>query len=640
MSPFAPVFRSLMLKDLGNYSEGCPPDTDALCSSQESRLAVFWQLGIFALNCGPVLMGFVLDYLGPKITVMFGIFLNILGLVLFAVGDSSGPNTFGAASVILGLGNITFHIAQFHASALFPRQRGLVASGLVSGFTGSGIVMYLLLLIFEAAGSTRGAYMGVMLGYAGICALWFPLMAWIMPNSPFRVGQVFLFCKRSWRFEVRNRAELERLYRRPTSLQDFVASVSPGAGEQLQLGSPDAVLQSPGGGLVGQGAPDSSAVFWLDDAEGHGVNDWGQNGHGEALNGQATPARAPKPSEAGSEVALTSMAARATQGSAQSLQEGLRPHRASSEALHPGGAGTPEPRALPEVDAEATPAPLPPDVVWGPLVFEARRFVDLRKETFWRQLLSPGFAGMCIYYTLNVFALQFYLGSMRLQLANKGPSSNAYSNFGNVIVAFAFVTIPIIGWMLDKKGYGYTLAAINTMGILTLVLQAVPNLPIQALTIVIWMVCRFFIYASYFAIFGSMFGPRHFGKLVGVDNLANGVFCLLQYPFTYWGLHQLNGNFMVLNLAQAGALFPLYLFCWAMYKWEREDLVPMRPMEGEELPCDMMGERQRKKFADMHLPSLHMPSLPSMTLPDINLRSLIPGRRQHGYERDEALSGE
>lgn len=63
-------------------------------------------------------------------------------------------------------------------------------------------------------------------------------------------------------------------------------------------------------------------------------------------------------------------------------------------------------------------------------------------------------------------------------------------------------------------------------------------------------------------------------------------------------------------------------------------------MEGEELPCDMMGERQRKKFADMHLPSLHMPSLPSMTLPDINLRSLIPGRRQHGYERDEALSGE
>lgn len=157
----------------------------------------------------------------------------------------------------------------------------------------------------------------------------------------------------------------------------------------------------------------------------------------------------------------------------------------------------------------------------------------------------------------------------------------------------------------SSQGYGYTLAAINTMGILTLVLQAVPNLPIQALTIVIWMVCRFFIYASYFAIFGSMFGPRHFGKLVGVDNLANGVFCLLQYPFTYWGLHQLNGNFMVLNLAQvgwergdgllwstsqssdpsliisciflqAGALFPLYLFCWAMYKWEREDLVPMR----------------------------------------------------------------
>ena len=26
--------------------------------------------------------------------------------------------------------------------------------------------------------------------------------------------------------------------------------------------------------------------------------------------------------------------------------------------------------------------PLPPDVMWGPLVFEARRFVELRKKSF------------------------------------------------------------------------------------------------------------------------------------------------------------------------------------------------------------------------------------------------------------------
>lgn len=47
--------------------------------------------------------------------------------------------------------------------------------------------------------------MGVLMGYAGLCALWIPLSAWMMPNSPFRVGQVYLLTSK-WRFEVRQRS--------------------------------------------------------------------------------------------------------------------------------------------------------------------------------------------------------------------------------------------------------------------------------------------------------------------------------------------------------------------------------------------------------------------------------------------------
>jgi hypothetical protein len=87
-----------------------------------------------------------------------GVFLNIVGLILFGTSSTSGFNGFVAAAVILGLGNITFHLAQFHISALFPRQRGLVSSVFVAGFTGSGIIMYLLLLIFQTAGQTRQVF--------------------------------------------------------------------------------------------------------------------------------------------------------------------------------------------------------------------------------------------------------------------------------------------------------------------------------------------------------------------------------------------------------------------------------------------------------------------------------------------------
>ena len=43
-----------------------------LCASQESKLAVLWNIGIFALNFGPVVIGPILDYVGPKLTALFG----------------------------------------------------------------------------------------------------------------------------------------------------------------------------------------------------------------------------------------------------------------------------------------------------------------------------------------------------------------------------------------------------------------------------------------------------------------------------------------------------------------------------------------------------------------------------------------
>jgi Ca2+/Na+ antiporter len=45
------------------------------------------------------------------------------------------------------------------------------------------------------------------------------------------------------------------------------------------------------------------------------------------------------------------------------------------------------------------------------------------------------------------------------------------------------------------------------------------------------------------------------------------------------------------QLMQAGILLPLFVFCWFMFKWEHEDLVPIRPHEGEELPANPLGPR-------------------------------------------------
>ena len=102
-----------------------------------------------------------------------GVMLNMAALVLFGVSSSTGFNAFIPAAILLGLGNITFHLAQFHVSALFPRSRGLVASIFVAGFTGCGIVMYLLMQIFESAGGSRCALgLSLLEAMVSSCAGW------------------------------------------------------------------------------------------------------------------------------------------------------------------------------------------------------------------------------------------------------------------------------------------------------------------------------------------------------------------------------------------------------------------------------------------------------------------------------------
>lgn len=60
----------------------------------------------------------------------------------------------------------------------------------------------------SAVSLCSAAYRAVLLGYSGICALWMPLVLWLMPNDSFKVGMVYLF-RPDWRFEMRQRSGRE-----------------------------------------------------------------------------------------------------------------------------------------------------------------------------------------------------------------------------------------------------------------------------------------------------------------------------------------------------------------------------------------------------------------------------------------------
>ncbi len=92
-----------------------------------------------------------------------GTLLNMVGLILLGCSNTHDFNGLPAGAVILGLAGITFHLSQLHISNLFPRSRGFISSLLVAGFTGCGVIFYLLDLIFVAAGGTRSAFLSTPL---------------------------------------------------------------------------------------------------------------------------------------------------------------------------------------------------------------------------------------------------------------------------------------------------------------------------------------------------------------------------------------------------------------------------------------------------------------------------------------------
>jgi hypothetical protein len=95
--------------------------------------------------------------------------------------------------------------------------------------------------------------------------------------------------------------------------------------------------------------------------------------------------------------------------------------------------------------------------------------------------------------------------------------------------------------------------------------------PLQVLTFVLWAAARFLLYSSFFAITGSLFTYRSFGRVVGLISSATGLVGLLQLPLTNLAINRFQRNFLPLQIGSAVAVAAMYMPAWLMYRNERAD---------------------------------------------------------------------
>lgn len=109
----------------------------------------------------------------------------------------------------------------------------------------------------------------------------------------------------------------------------------------------------------------------------------------------------------------------------------------------------------------------------------AFRWARLAQQPLKQQLMSPECLCLGFLFSLNVLALQLYLGTARVQLEGKGDSDRTYTRTLSFIVPGIVVLTPVNGALLDRLGYGIVLVIINTLNLCSIFCQMVPSLQAQ-----------------------------------------------------------------------------------------------------------------------------------------------------------------
>ena len=200
------------------------------------------------------------------------------------------------------------------------------------------------------------------------------------------------------------------------------------------------------------------------------------------------------------------------------------------------------------------------------------------EKTFKSQVASLVFWLCAIFTTLNLFRVNYYIGTVGEQLlaftgelvfaGNSTVSTNELQAefftemFAYFLPLVGVLSVPVIGVLLDKVGLYLSIWVLVVSGVLYAVFSLLLFMPIEVQLITFILVAffralLFSVMATYVAV---EFSFVHFGKLWGIVFLMGGIVNLGEYFMTVYANGQyfwINVTMLILSVVCIG--FPVYL---------------------------------------------------------------------------------
>lgn len=168
----------LLLKEESQYAELCTPPESVPCKAQENRLNLMFALASVVTNTAALPVGYLLDWIGPRKSVVLAAVFEVLGLVLMAVADSKEFDVFIPAYLMLAIGGCITMLSSYPASFLIMRYQTVILASISCLFDGSS-VMFLLVYSVHTTFSMKRRELFLVYAVLAVCiygilyALWY-----------------------------------------------------------------------------------------------------------------------------------------------------------------------------------------------------------------------------------------------------------------------------------------------------------------------------------------------------------------------------------------------------------------------------------------------------------------------------------
>eukprot|EP00931_Biecheleriopsis_adriatica_P106759 TRINITY_DN81142_c0_g1_i1.p1 TRINITY_DN81142_c0_g1~~TRINITY_DN81142_c0_g1_i1.p1 ORF type:complete len:481 (-),score=55.95 TRINITY_DN81142_c0_g1_i1:164-1606(-) len=199
-----------------------------------------------------------------------------------------------------------------------------------------------------------------------------------------------------------------------------------------------------------------------------------------------------------------------------------------------------------------------------------------------QQLLSLEFFAILGFASVQVTRSNLFLGTVEFvnrQIAEStGSSANlaSISTAVSLIIPLGFISIPFLTMSVQKLGIIGTLHVTTLLGIVYNCLQLIPNLYLQLLAALMFVLFRGFLFSIIADYNMDTFGILKMGRIQGVVNSVAGVLNLVQAPLVSWSENHLHGNFHPLLLGGLLASLPIQvpLLCLQLRQRRTNDVQP------------------------------------------------------------------